>query len=557
MLITEARQSARTLDMNNVTFESLNGTAVQGTAGQRRNVVMEADTEGDGYQPYFFLMSDRVQLNGQSLYFDQQADDYVPVESSDQESIVPIPQEFVGLTNQQLWNTYGTSFGGALLPGDAAPVSFVDGGVVGSAPTATPTTPPLYDMTNEGGDGILVDPGTLTNFGGATSNVANQQSQTTTTNVSVEGEELPVTSDPGDDETDESIPEDEAGDSETEGGDMDGELEDETEEEAADGEDDELDLGEEMDGEDSEELCDGEIDGDQPDEDEPADEEADEGEIGDDEDGDEMGTDDEVDGEDDEHFCGDIEDEDSEGNSGDDGEVDGEDEDCEYGEGDEGESEDGDEEGETDADDIVPVEATLVGTDESEKLQGFESDDTITGGGGPDLFPLTAGNDVITDFHPAEDMIDVGDFARESDEFATLTSLEDIAANSTQTTIDGQDALVIDVDGELGDSTTTLLGVTLDDLTADNVFFGLGDDSIPPLDFTHLPMTTVTLNEGTIAEIEAHDLSVHPLPFELVEGSQAAVDALNNVVEEAEAETNAEPDEEQVDNALDVMFENL
>ena len=167
LVITEARQSARTLDMNDVSFGSLNGTAVENTAGQRRNVVMEADTEGDGYQPYFFLLSNRIRLNGQSLYFDQQADDYVPLESSDSESIVPIPQEFVGLTNQQLWNTYGTSFGGAIIPPDATTVSIVDGGVVGSAPTATPTTPPLYDMTNEGGDGILVNPGTLTNFNGA------------------------------------------------------------------------------------------------------------------------------------------------------------------------------------------------------------------------------------------------------------------------------------------------------------------------------------------------------------------------------------------------------
>ena len=82
----------------------------------------------------------------------------------EENAIAPVSQEFVGKTNQQLWDTYGTSFGGAILPADAMPVSFVEGGVVGSAPTATPTTPPLYDMAGEGGGGILINPGTLTNF---------------------------------------------------------------------------------------------------------------------------------------------------------------------------------------------------------------------------------------------------------------------------------------------------------------------------------------------------------------------------------------------------------
>ena len=193
------------------------------------------------------------------------------------------------------------------------------------------------------------------------------------------------------------------------------------------------------------------------------------------------------------------------------------------------------------------MSAILVGSSESEKLQGFESDDTITGNGGPDLFPLTAGDDVITDFNPAEDMIDVGDFARESDDFAVLTSLEAIAANSTQSMVDGEKALVIDVDGELGDSTTTLIGVTIDDLTVSNVFFGLTGESIPPLMFTHIPETTVTLNDGTVASFPGHDLSVHPLLFELVSGSQESVDVLNGIgsgdADEADPEDGTGDDE--------------
>ena len=156
---------------------------------------------------------------------------------------------------------------------------------------------------------------------------------------------------------------------------------------------------------------------------------------------------------------------------------------------------------------IWPVTAVLTGTDESEKLQGFESDDVVTGGGGPDLFPFTTGTDVITDFDPAQDMIDVGDFARPSDGFAVLTSLEAIAAHSTETTIDGVPALVIDVDGPLGDSTTTLIGVTLSDLDAGNVFFGLDDTSIPPLDFTRVATAEVTYSTGEVESVdhESHD----------------------------------------------------
>ncbi|MCP4854720.1 MAG: hypothetical protein GY903_09530, partial [Fuerstiella sp.] len=235
------------------------------------------------------------------------------------------------------------------------------------------------------------------------------------------------------------------------------------------------------------------------------------------------GGDDTEEGDDEAEGGDDTEEGDDEAEGGDDTE-DGDDE-AEDGD----DTEDGDDEAGVDIGDVFAVTGRLVGTPESEKLQGYESDDRITGGSGPDLFPLTAGNDVVTDFQPTEDVIDVGDFARASDEFGVLTSLDAIAANSTQATIGEQTALVIDVDGESGSSSTALLGVTINDLNSDNVFFGLGDTSIPPLDFTHLPEATVTLNDGTVARIPGHDLSVHPLPFELVSGSQSSVDALNGV----------------------------
>ena len=260
LYIAESRQSPRTLDMNNVTFGSLEGTAVQDTAGQRRNVVMRAETEGDGFQPYFFLMSDRIRLNGQSLYFDQQADDYVPAEEIDPEgSIVPISTEFAGLTNRQLWDRYGTSFGGALLPPDAMPVSFVDGGVVGSAPATPATIPPLYDMTAEGAAGILENPGTLTNFNGPLPS-NNDQGETSEQQQTDEDEDVDTEATDADDASDSGADE-EPNDNEPDEGSEDAELDEDLPEELNEADDEpaeEEPTGEQLDDEECDEPVDDE-----------------------------------------------------------------------------------------------------------------------------------------------------------------------------------------------------------------------------------------------------------------------------------------------------------
>ncbi|MCH9646819.1 MAG: hypothetical protein K0U98_01195 [Deltaproteobacteria bacterium] len=153
------------------------------------------------------------------------------------------------------------------------------------------------------------------------------------------------------------------------------------------------------------------------------------------------------------------------------------------------------------------VSVVALGTDDvNDKQQGFFTDDVTTGGGGFDLHPLTSGNDIITDFDPAMDLLDVGDFARLSDDFGTLRSLEDIASLSSQTTVDGQTALVIDVDGPLGNSTTTLLGITIDHLNSNNVFFGLGGTSIPPQPVSWSSAKCVTLNTGCRFTIPGHEV---------------------------------------------------
>ncbi len=122
--IEQATLQSRVLDMNNVTFGDLAGTAVSGNEGQRQNVVMNADNTGE--QPFWFLMTDQVSLDGQGLYYDQQAASHVPLTSDlHGDSRAPVPTEFVGLTNHQLQDQYGTSFGGEVTPADAQSADMV------------------------------------------------------------------------------------------------------------------------------------------------------------------------------------------------------------------------------------------------------------------------------------------------------------------------------------------------------------------------------------------------------------------------------------------------
>ena len=166
MLITEVRQGARVLDMNNVTFGSLDGTSVAGNDAQRQNIVMQADFDADAHQPFFFLLSDQITLDGQQIYFNEQAPNFVPLEQQIEHEGVRIPEALIGATNQTLMTNHGTSFGGAITPEDVTQVSWLSGGVVGSISPPPATYPPLYHMASEGAGAVLVDPGTLTNFDG-------------------------------------------------------------------------------------------------------------------------------------------------------------------------------------------------------------------------------------------------------------------------------------------------------------------------------------------------------------------------------------------------------
>ncbi|MEM1415863.1 MAG: cadherin-like domain-containing protein [Myxococcota bacterium] len=180
LYVAEPRQGPRSLTMRDVRFEDLAGTAAEGM--QRRNVVMAADSFPDGYQPFAFLLPDRVTLNGQGLYFDLQGPDQIPLtslpdgedgdepndpdepedpdepdepedpeEPEEEDPFATIPARYVGRTNAELQASEGLSFGGALPPADAVRAPWLVGGVVGSPAPAPTVFPPLFDMTNEGG----------------------------------------------------------------------------------------------------------------------------------------------------------------------------------------------------------------------------------------------------------------------------------------------------------------------------------------------------------------------------------------------------------------------
>ena len=163
MLITEPLQAPRSIEMTDVRFGELAGTAVAGNESQRRNLVLSPGDD-NGYQPYSFLMPDRITFDGEGIYANRQGANRVPLPQLPEESIAPVSSEFVGLTNSQLLSRYGTSVGGAIIPAGARTASFVSGGVIGAATPVATILPPLYDMTNEGNPPLVVSSGNLRNF---------------------------------------------------------------------------------------------------------------------------------------------------------------------------------------------------------------------------------------------------------------------------------------------------------------------------------------------------------------------------------------------------------
>ena len=480
--IEQATGTNRVLELSNITFGDLAGTAVTGNEGQRQNIVMQG-SNSDVEQPFWFLMTDTVTLDGQGLYYNEQAANHVPLtEDNRGEARIPAPVEFVGLTNQQLQNRYGTSFAGEITPDDAQAVSWLSGGVVGSLPSPGQTTPPLLDL-RDGGEGSYPDLGNLTNFD------TNQlPTEGPDDDEAGDGEET----DEGDDETGDGEEtdegDDEAGDGEeTDEGDDetgDGEETDEGDDETGDGEETDEGDDETGDGEETDEGDDETEDGEETDEgdDETGDgEETDEGddEAGDgketDEGDDETGDGEETDEEDDETGDGEETDE-GDDETGDGEETDeGDDEAGDGEETDEGDDEAGDGEETDEGDDEIDG-----GGLEPEEETADESEDSL-----PELetpqgnFTLT-----ITDSVGEVDLVVAGNQMLVLSGDAAIQHVD--LSGVTQLTVHGSDAsetIMLDLEeaGPLGLESITING-------------GAGDDSIQVQGFRREIATTLTIN---------------------------------------------------------------
>lgn len=149
--IGQPRQSPRSLNMSNVVFGDTAGTAVAGSSTQRLNVTMTAEFDDPSFQPFFFLLPDHITLNGQGLYFDQQAASFVPLSAPFEDPIAVVTDDYFNRTNQQLQSQFGLSFGGQLLPSGVTSPSSIRGGAIGPLPQVSTNFPQLFDMTN-GGD---------------------------------------------------------------------------------------------------------------------------------------------------------------------------------------------------------------------------------------------------------------------------------------------------------------------------------------------------------------------------------------------------------------------
>jgi hypothetical protein len=86
------------------------------------------ETNYFGLPGSIFFVKDTITLNfglfvNQQLYFESQTANYVPFPVSRPD----MPAQYIGLTNQQLWNNFGIALGGGIAPWNA----FTVPGIVG------------------------------------------------------------------------------------------------------------------------------------------------------------------------------------------------------------------------------------------------------------------------------------------------------------------------------------------------------------------------------------------------------------------------------------------
>ncbi len=114
ILIHEPRQIPRTMPMTNITFGSLEGTAVAGQESNRRHIVMDPGFDDASHDPNYLVFNDTITLDGREIYYNEQRADFVPYPVEGE--IEEVTAGYIGKTNQQLFDEFGLAFGGEVLP---------------------------------------------------------------------------------------------------------------------------------------------------------------------------------------------------------------------------------------------------------------------------------------------------------------------------------------------------------------------------------------------------------------------------------------------------------
>lgn len=186
---------------------------------------------------------------------------------------------------------------------------------------------------------------------------------------------------------------------------------------------------------------------------------------------------------------------------------------------------------------VSVVSGRIIGSAGNDFLEGLASDDTLTGGRGADVFRLTNGIDVITDFNPEEDILDLSNFA----ELSPLTDppfddLGSLIALAREEVVDEVAALVLALDGPDSDNLTILRGISLNDLADATLFFGetLSDIPVPSLSVSQRARGEFTLSSGDVFEVTASlpDADL-PEPVQIVDG---VADTLDRILGGTEAD---------------------
>ncbi|MEM6676525.1 MAG: hypothetical protein AAF675_01505 [Pseudomonadota bacterium] len=181
-------------------------------------------------------------------------------------------------------------------------------------------------------------------------------------------------------------------------------------------------------------------------------------------------------------------------------------------------------------DDVFPVRMRLAGGPTNDLIEGDWSDDVMSGGAGRDLFVVTPGSDIIVDFKPGEDILEVGDFARSEDGFGTLRSMADIRRLSTSTVMEGKSATAIALAPGESDWAVVLVGVSPRQLTRESIFFGLEAPDDPEVELTHWPAREVRMSDGSVVHFPRYGLEDRPPAGRLIQGSDKTLEVLRDML---------------------------